>query len=211
VRGQGPGAARVFADRASAHRRRSADGARADPSAGGQVGCAVRPDAGGVFVREGSRSRKALLKACRAPNIKKPAKSLTWRAQMIGWGTWIRTKTNGVRVRCSTIKLSPTEAIETLRFLEKLSIRREGVSIPHRGRRGHRILLRCRQASNWKTPESSGISGQGAGLERSLCSAAHHHSLAECSNPSGQVTGPPGSGMNPRRFEGGLTLGQRFK
>jgi hypothetical protein len=25
----------------------------------------------------------------------------------IGWGTWIRTKTNGVRVRCSTIKLFP--------------------------------------------------------------------------------------------------------
>lgn len=25
----------------------------------------------------------------------------------IGWGTWIRTKTNGVRVRSSTIKLSP--------------------------------------------------------------------------------------------------------
>lgn len=25
-----------------------------------------------------------------------------------GWGTWIRTTTNGVRVRCSTVKLSPT-------------------------------------------------------------------------------------------------------
>src|ERR1700691_4375391 len=25
----------------------------------------------------------------------------------IGWGTWIRTKINGVRVRCSTIELSP--------------------------------------------------------------------------------------------------------
>src|SRR5690606_18489050 len=25
-----------------------------------------------------------------------------------GWGTWIRTKTNGVRVRCSTLKLSPS-------------------------------------------------------------------------------------------------------
>ena len=24
-----------------------------------------------------------------------------------GWETWIRTKTNGVRVRCSTIKLFP--------------------------------------------------------------------------------------------------------
>lgn len=27
----------------------------------------------------------------------------------IGWGTWTRTKTNGVRVRCSTIKLFPNE------------------------------------------------------------------------------------------------------
>ena len=25
----------------------------------------------------------------------------------IGWGTWIRTKINGVRVRCSTVELSP--------------------------------------------------------------------------------------------------------
>lgn len=25
----------------------------------------------------------------------------------VGWGTWTRTKTNGVRVRCSTIKLFP--------------------------------------------------------------------------------------------------------
>lgn len=28
----------------------------------------------------------------------------------IGWGTWIRTKTNGVRVRSSTVKLSPSNA-----------------------------------------------------------------------------------------------------
>ena len=25
-----------------------------------------------------------------------------------GWGTWIRTKIDGVRVRCSTVELSPT-------------------------------------------------------------------------------------------------------
>ena len=25
-----------------------------------------------------------------------------------GWGTWIRTKTSGVRVRCSTLKLFPS-------------------------------------------------------------------------------------------------------
>ncbi|VTZ49937.1 hypothetical protein MPC4_20147 [Methylocella tundrae] len=26
-----------------------------------------------------------------------------------GWGTWIRTKIDGVRVRCSTVELSPTD------------------------------------------------------------------------------------------------------
>jgi hypothetical protein len=26
---------------------------------------------------------------------------------MPGWGTWIRTKINGVKVRCSTVELSP--------------------------------------------------------------------------------------------------------
>ena len=30
-----------------------------------------------------------------------------------GWGTWIRTKTNGVRVRCSTLKLSPSRDLHT--------------------------------------------------------------------------------------------------
>ena len=28
-------------------------------------------------------------------------------AKSVGWGTWIRTKINGVRVRCSTVELSP--------------------------------------------------------------------------------------------------------
>ena len=29
----------------------------------------------------------------------------------IGWGTWIRTKIDGVRVRSSTVELSPTDAL----------------------------------------------------------------------------------------------------
>lgn len=29
---------------------------------------------------------------------------------LFGWGTWIRTKINGVRVRCSTVELSPNAA-----------------------------------------------------------------------------------------------------
>ena len=33
-------------------------------------------------------------------------------AKSDGWGTWIRTKINGVRVRCSTVELSPTKAFE---------------------------------------------------------------------------------------------------
>jgi hypothetical protein len=34
------------------------------------------------------------------------------RKRSNGWGTWIRTKILGVRVRCSTVELSPTEAID---------------------------------------------------------------------------------------------------
>src|SRR3984957_14389110 len=34
----------------------------------------------------------------------KRGKSLT---RSSGWGTWIRTKIDGVRVRCSTVELSP--------------------------------------------------------------------------------------------------------
>jgi hypothetical protein len=32
----------------------------------------------------------------------------TRRKVRFGWRTWIRTKINGVRVRCSTVELSPT-------------------------------------------------------------------------------------------------------
>ena len=32
----------------------------------------------------------------------------------IGWGTWIRTKIDGVRVRCSTVELSPSKPLITL-------------------------------------------------------------------------------------------------
>ena len=33
--------------------------------------------------------------------------SLKFSAKSVGWGTWIRTKINGVKVRCSTVELSP--------------------------------------------------------------------------------------------------------
>ena len=32
-----------------------------------------------------------------------------------GWGTWIRTKIDGVRVRCSTVELSPTSRLAKMR------------------------------------------------------------------------------------------------
>jgi hypothetical protein len=34
----------------------------------------------------------------------------------IGWGTWIRTKINGVRVRCSTVELCPTKLLILIAF-----------------------------------------------------------------------------------------------
>jgi hypothetical protein len=34
----------------------------------------------------------------------------TPETRLAGWGTWIRTKVNGVRVRCSTVELSPTRS-----------------------------------------------------------------------------------------------------
>jgi hypothetical protein len=34
---------------------------------------------------------------------------LNRRKVRFGWGTWIRTKIDGVRVRCSTVELSPNE------------------------------------------------------------------------------------------------------
>lgn len=48
-----------------------------------------------------ARPRKSLKKQDQEKWINPEAQSLH------GWGTWTRTKTNGVRVRCSTLKLSP--------------------------------------------------------------------------------------------------------
>jgi hypothetical protein len=45
-----------------------------------------------------------------------------------GWGTWIRTKTSGVRVRCSTIKLSPTIAHITAKIVFKNYLRKAPLS-----------------------------------------------------------------------------------
>ncbi len=39
---------------------------------------------------------------------KKPSKTLCFQGLGAGWGTRIRTWTDGVRVRCSTVKLSPS-------------------------------------------------------------------------------------------------------
>ncbi len=37
-----------------------------------------------------------------------------YRVRSTGWGTWIRTKIDGVRVRCSTVELSPNEKAGSL-------------------------------------------------------------------------------------------------
>ncbi len=37
-----------------------------------------------------------------------PTGALSFLQKVIGWGTWIRTKIDGVRVRCSTIELFPS-------------------------------------------------------------------------------------------------------
>src|ERR1035437_10479903 len=46
--------------------------------------------------------------------LRRPIINILFCFQCIGsgWGTWIRTKILGVRVRCSTVELSPTEAID---------------------------------------------------------------------------------------------------
>src|ERR1700737_3248790 len=36
--------------------------------------------------------------------------NITPETRLPGWGTWIRTKIDGVRVRCSTVELSPTRS-----------------------------------------------------------------------------------------------------
>lgn len=53
----------------------------------------------------------------RTPSGASLAASFNWKNGN-GWGTWIRTKTSGVRVRCSTLKLFPSrEAVIRARAL----------------------------------------------------------------------------------------------
>jgi hypothetical protein len=44
-----------------------------------------------------------------------------------GWGTWIRTKTNRVRVCCATVTPFPTEALDLSVFFSKVFQSRPGV------------------------------------------------------------------------------------
>ena len=52
--------------------------------------------------------------------------------ETFGWGTWIRTTTNGVRVRCSTVKLSPIEVFRAVDQRKVPSVR-GGASPPRCG------------------------------------------------------------------------------
>lgn len=63
---------------------------------------------------KGLRSKKTVFRVVRKmerSNSKNSIKTKACKKMQafvhVGWGTWIRTKTNGVRVRCSTIKLFP--------------------------------------------------------------------------------------------------------
>ena len=42
--------------------------------------------------------------------IKKSRQAIALAGYFGGWGTWIRTKTGGVRVRCPTVRRSPTRS-----------------------------------------------------------------------------------------------------
>ena len=51
--------------------------------------------------------------------------------EAIGWGTWIRTKINGVRVRCSTVELSPKRRrAERARTAGDLESAADSVNLP---------------------------------------------------------------------------------
>jgi hypothetical protein len=51
-------------------------------------------------------------------NEEKAADKKLYRLKVrFGWGTWIRTKIDGVRVRCSTVELSPTHSPQTVKVL----------------------------------------------------------------------------------------------
>lgn len=53
------------------------------------------------------------------------AKLLIYLREVVGWGTWIRTKIDGVRVRCSTVELFPSKGSgRGPRAAEAVSVRR---------------------------------------------------------------------------------------
>ena len=58
------------------------------------------------------------MKLAKQPNFQKP-KYLILLVKIIGWGTWTRTKINGVRVRRSTIELFPNGRLAMKSFAAK--------------------------------------------------------------------------------------------
>jgi hypothetical protein len=51
--------------------------------------------------------------------------------EVCGWGTWIRTKIDGVRVRCSTVELSPTRSSQKVTQSAKTGVRLRQVETKH--------------------------------------------------------------------------------
>lgn len=84
-----------------------------------------------------------------------------------GWGTWIRTRTNGVRVRSSTVKLSPTVT-------------------PHAASSGaFRGDTRCRDAGAAAVARS--IDAPAGSVYPPPCSFHHHRSAAPESRRLGRA------------------------
>jgi hypothetical protein len=52
---------------------------------------------------------------------RRPGTSICGRSPAIGWGTWIRTKTNRVRVCCATVTPFPNGIAEQIQYLTELS------------------------------------------------------------------------------------------
>ena len=64
----------------------------------------------GVLLRQAAGQRQDNAEAINEQPRAVRVKAAVFSGLGNGWGTWIRTKINGVRVRCSTVELSPNAA-----------------------------------------------------------------------------------------------------
>jgi hypothetical protein len=71
-------------------------------------GCPFAPGVGFEAGAAGGVAPASLTRG-KINDFHRPGK-ISQETELRGWGTWIRTKINGVRVRCSTVELSPTRS-----------------------------------------------------------------------------------------------------